>query len=151
MPSLNRRDFLKTSAAVACACAVCPRRLLAEGKEVPPIDVGTLKDFDQDGVWDTWTGQGFFVVRLNQRLFAPSAICTHEPVPLQKAKSGTDLYCSEHEALFFASGKVKKGKPKKSLPRCGIKVNDEGHVIVNAGQQYKEAEWEKPEAWVTVK
>ena len=130
MSTPTRRQFVAAAAGAACVCAGCPLLAAAVERRNRPVNVGKLTDFDHDGVYDSWAGDGFFVVRRGGKLYAVSSHCTHRKVKLVVAK-GDGFKCPRHGSTFDADGRVTKSPARKSLPRFGIRVDGSGNVVVD--------------------
>src|ERR1700733_12072898 len=78
--SLNRREFIVLSAALAVGCraegggAANSQDSQAGGAA---IDAGPVGEYSADGLYDRYRDRGFFVVRKGEKLFALSSYCTH--------------------------------------------------------------------------
>lgn len=146
MSTCSRREFVAAGAAACFASVGFVQRTLVLADETPgPVDVGALESFDKDGAVDTWTKQHrFFVVRQQGKLFAVSAICTHRGTTLRAENDNGRLFCPKHEGTFEINGKLREGKPQKSLPHLAIALNDAKHVIVNPSKEIEEKDWDKP-------
>lgn len=144
----NRRQFMIGSLA-ACACAACP---LAEAlaADEAPVDVGPAADFRKPGAYDHWGKRldGFFIISRNNRLYAVSSTCTHKRKLLVVA--GSAIKCPQHGSLFDGEGVVRKGPAKKPLPRLGISINDQGHVIVDPSIKFKKGQWKDQGSYVRI-
>lgn len=155
---VNRRAFLTTVAVATAVAAVSLPVLQAPAapprqKPTPPkgpIDVGALKDYEKDGVTDTWSQKAgaFFIVRKAGKLFAVSSICTHKYCTV--TARADDFLCKCHKSYFTHDGSVTDGPAKTSLPHFGISVNADGHVLVDAAKEFTEAKWEEPGSFVKV-
>jgi nitrite reductase/ring-hydroxylating ferredoxin subunit len=160
MPEMNRRGFL-VAAGVAAAAVISLPVLQAHAdptgpggngsaKPDKPIDVGELKSFDADKVTDTWAKKPghFYVIRNDGKLYASSALCTHKGRPLQVKTD--ELYCPAHKSHFTFQGTVTGGPAKSSLPRYGISVDANGHVMVDCTQEFSEAKWDDAASFVKI-
>ena len=135
----------------ACACAACPAlRALAEATaNAPPVDVGPVGNFATKGVYDPLgPGGRFFLVNRGGRLYAVSATCTHKAVKLV-AKGGS-FKCPRHGSTFAVDGKVTKSPAKRSLPRYGIRLDDDRHLIVDPSAVFTEDRWGDASAFVAL-
>jgi len=144
MGEIDRRQFVAGLA--ACACAACPG-LSALAETTDPVDVGPLEEFKTAGVHDPRTGS-FFLVNRGGRLYAVSSICTHKQVKLV-AREGA-FKCPRHGSTFAADGNVTKSPARKALPRYAIRVEQNGHVVVDPSRAFTKAAWDDPAAFVAV-
>jgi Rieske Fe-S protein len=126
--NLNRRDFLILSAATALAtgCANQPIHMQAAS-----IDAGPESDYANDGVYDKFRTQGFFIIRRNGQLIALSSICTHMGCKV-KEQQDTSYHCPCHGSSYDPDGKVTHGPAIHDLPRLPTSVDANGHLIVGA-------------------
>ncbi len=153
---VNRRAFLATVAtatAVVVSLPVLEAQAAPKQKPVPPtdpIDVGSLKDYAKDGVTDAWAKKAgsFFLVRKDGKLFAVSSICTHRFCPVQVRAD--DFFCNCHKSVFTRDGEVTDGPAKTSLPHYAIKVDANGHVMVDCTKEFSEAKWTDDASFIKV-
>ena len=126
--TMDRRRFLALTAATA-ACAVTEGVALADAGAPQVIDAGPVTDYAADGVYDSFRGLGFFVIRKGGKLSALSSICTHRRVQL-KAEPDCSFYCKRHGSTFDPSGHVRRGPATRDLPVLATSVNNAGHLLV---------------------
>ena len=151
MSSMNRRQFV--SGIAACACATCPAlQALAAAPDktkAAPVDVGPVEEFQRPGLHDpAGSGRRFFLVNNRGRLYAVSSTCTHKKVSLVAA--GDKLKCPRHGSGFDAEGRVTKSPARKPLPRYGIRLNEQGNVVVDTSTPFGERDWDAPESYLTL-
>ncbi|HPA18416.1 MAG TPA: Rieske (2Fe-2S) protein [Verrucomicrobiae bacterium] len=147
---IGRRRFLAL-ACCGCACgAGRVSRILAS--EAKPVDVGVPSDFPKDGISDRFTGENFFVIRRDGRLYATTSICSHMGEPLLRdSQDDTRIKCSGHESVFDNEGRVLVGPATQGLARLGIALNAEGHIIVDPAQSFPEIKWEEKGSFLELK
>jgi Rieske Fe-S protein len=135
---VNRRQFVilsVTAAAGLCsACSSDPAAEVSARKSLAtvtdgPVDAGPLTAYAADGVYETFAGRGFFVVRRGEKLSALSSVCTHRKCPLFWEADGTFL-CHCHGSTFSREGKVLEGPAKRDLPTLASMTDADGHLIV---------------------
>lgn len=160
MGDLNRRTFLVSATLTVAGIAACgcgtQRALGAESDEeeedIPtgPFDAGALADYLSSGVVDRFAKkEKFFLVTEGDRLFAPTAICTHRYCTI---KVQQDHYkCPCHGSRFSREGKRLSGRARRSLPHLGIQVNEQGHVIVDRSKTFEEKNWGGAGSFVELK
>jgi Rieske Fe-S protein len=165
---MQRRRFLACGGAL-CACGLITLARAGSGETAPHgetavgipgaidgpdgagrrIDAGPLSGFAAEKVYDAWAApHGFFVVRRGERLYAPSASCTHQGAPLVARKDR--ILCAKHGSAFDAAGDVKKGPASVPLPRCGIALDGRGHVIVDSSLSYPNDRWDEPGSFLDI-
>ena len=145
---ISRRKFLVVASCACAAGGAC--RALAE--EAKPVDIGTASDFPKDGISDRFTGQDFFVVRREGRLYATTSICSHMAEPLLVDAGDTSrIKCSGHESVFDSEGRVMVGPATKSLVRLGITLNSDGHIVVDPARTFPEDKWEEKGSYLELK
>lgn len=111
------------------------------------VDVGAAADYAQDGIFDAFARSNrLFIVRKANRLYAPSAICTHKRCALKLRDGG--IVCPCHRSKFNDDGTNKSGPAKIPLPRFGISINSESRIIVDKNLKFEQAHWEAPGAFV---
>jgi cytochrome b6-f complex iron-sulfur subunit len=148
MNHLNRREFVAAATVAACACAIALPQITEAAPE-DLVDVGTPADYPKDGVIDKFVStQKFFVIRKDNKIFATSALCTHKNCVLKP--KGDALACRCHGSTFNDVGEVTKGPAKVSLPRFGISINDQKHLIVDKSTRFEQANWNASGASVSV-
>jgi nitrite reductase/ring-hydroxylating ferredoxin subunit len=154
MSEINRREFIAAAAATA-TCAFCHCQTALAQTTAPAtipsaktVDVGPKSDYAADGMHDKFIATDHIVVtRESGKIFASSSKCTHQGADVRI--QGTQLYCPKHKALFSAEGARVSGPPKTSLPRFGIRLDSNGHLIVDLSTQFPEAKWADPASFVT--
>ena len=125
--TINRRQFIVASAALAAGCAV----------NKPPqfnaatIDAGPASNFDKDGIYSDLRDQGIMIVRAGPNLIALSSICTHMGCKV-KAQDDTGFKCPCHGSQYDLTGKVTHGPAKFDLPQLPSLVNPAGHLVIAA-------------------
>jgi Rieske Fe-S protein len=124
--NLNRRDFLILSAATALTsgCANQPIKMQSTS-----IDAGPESDYVNDGVYDKFRTQGFFVVRRSGQLYAISSICTHMGCKV-KEEPDMSYRCPCHGSRYDADGKVTHGPAIHDLMHLPTTVDSNGHLII---------------------
>src|SRR4051794_32247361 len=98
MQEMNRREFVIASTIAAAACAACT---CLEAEAAPttaptgPIDAGELASFAGDKITDKFAPKptSFFIIRSGDRLYAPSATCTHKSCNLKLRDSMMACTC----------------------------------------------------------
>jgi hypothetical protein len=80
--SINRREFILLTAAMAAGCGTEGGGRGSAALEPRSVDAGPASSFAADGVYDRFRDQGFFVIRNGEKLSALSAICTHRACKL---------------------------------------------------------------------
>ena len=147
---LDRRRFLAVSSGCVLGTLGCATGRVAE--KTAAVDIGTLKDFAEDGISEAFEKHGFFVIRNEGHLFAASNTCPHKGNVLRRdPKDSSRIVCEGHGSTFNASGKVAIGPASTGLVRLGISVNGEGHVIVNLGEEFPEDSWPDKNSFIEVK
>ena len=155
MPEMNRRDFLLATGVAAVACLSLPVLQPAAFAAAPtmpdkPVDVGALKDFDKDGVTDTFAKKPnyFYLVRKDGKLYACSAVCTHKYAAL--TVKSDEFYCPKHKSEFSYEGTVTAGPAKSSLPRYAISLGADGKITVDMTKTFEEKKWDDAASFVEV-
>ena len=154
MEEMNRRELI-TAAATACACLLCSdlTGLAAQPATRPvlaplvPVEIGALKDFATEKVYDTWVSKGFVLIRQKDRLVAQSSICTHNN-SARLGMKGELLVCPRHGGQFKPTGEVVKAPPKKPLPRCAISLNADGKIVVDPNKKFAQEQWDDKAAFL---
>jgi len=137
---LNRREFLAVSS--GCVLAAVAESAEKPKKKLPPVDIGPLQKFSKDGILEDFTGDGFFVIRHQNQLFAASVKCPHMGHALRVDPNNSKrIICNSHDAVFDPDGTVVVGPASTGLIRYGISVNDKGHVIVDRNVTFPQDKW----------
>ena len=125
---ISRRQFLLLTAGLAGGCAA------VEDGGVPTaarsINAGAVSNYANDGVYQNFRDQGFFMVRRGGKLFALSAICTHRKCKLT-AKTDGSFYCPCHGSTFDPAGHVTQGPAQRDLPVFETLSNEQGQLVIN--------------------
>ena len=124
---INRREFLLLTAVFAAGCGSAAAD--ASHKD-QVVNAGAIANYAADGVYSKFIYRGFFIVRRGEKLFALSAICTHQKCRLI-AEPDRSFYCKCHGSKFDAKGKVTLGPAKRDLPELQTSVNERGELLVN--------------------
>ena len=150
LSAISRRRILAfTSSSFLCAVGVSSHAAAGEAK---PVDIGTLSDFPSDGIFEKFTGDDFFVIRREGRLYAVTSICTHMGKYLfLDPQDSTRIKCSGHESVFDNEGRVVVGPASQNLGRFGIALNAKDHVVVNPERKLSEDQWNDKGSYVAVK
>jgi len=156
MSEMNRRDFLVATGIAAAAVLSLPvLQSTAMADQAPtmpdkPVDVGELKSFDTDKVYDKFAKKPnyFFLVRKDGKLFACQAVCSHKYVALTVKKD--EFYCPKHKSEFTFEGTATAGPALKSgsLPRYAISKDDKGHVMVDCTKEFSESKWDDAASYI---
>lgn len=128
---INRREFLKLSAATAVVTACGCHAMAGDGSSGVGglVDAGPVSNFAADGVYSNFRELGFFVIRKDGKLFALASICTHRKNQL-KAEPDCSFYCKRHGSTFAPDGHVTRGPATRDLPTLATSVNGAGHLLV---------------------
>jgi Rieske Fe-S protein len=121
---LNRRQFVILGVGLLAGCAVA--RTGAGGRT---FDAGPADAFRDEGVYDRFRYQGFFLVHRGGRLFALSSICTHRRCTLNLAPDHSFI-CPCHGSTFDPEGAVTRGPAQHSLPQLPVRTDERGRVLV---------------------
>ncbi|MBI5397038.1 MAG: Rieske 2Fe-2S domain-containing protein [Verrucomicrobia bacterium] len=149
-PAINRRRFLAVGS--GCVLGAWGGASGASTDKSPPVDIGSVKNFAQDGISEEFTQHDFFVIRYQGRLFAASTTCPHMGNLLQRDPlDATRIKCGAHGSIFDAEGVVVVGPASSGLIRLGIVVNAEGHVMVSPSKEFPQDKWTDKACYVEVK
>lgn len=159
MSEINRREFVVVTvgATVALSGAVdwcggaANEERSSDAASVGPtrVDVGTVADYSADGITDTFAKSNkLFVVRKANRLYAPSAICTHKHCGL-KLRDGA-IACPCHRSKFADDGTNAGGPARAPLARYAIAINADGRIIVDKSRTFDQPEWDSADAFVAL-
>jgi cytochrome b6-f complex iron-sulfur subunit len=155
-PTLHRRTFVKKAAALTIvgACAVCGHcdTALADPTSAPAAgetDLGLLSDFSKDGLDDRFAKKyQLILIRADNRLVAASSRCTHKGCAVKV--DDQSLKCPCHGSVFTLHGTVDTGPARTSLPRFGIRLSGDKHVLVNKNQRFREKDWDDTAAFIAL-
>lgn len=129
--TMNRREFLILGAGLLAGCAVTEagagRVCAAAGERT--IDAGAADAFREEGVYDNYLYQGFFLIRKAGQLLAVSSLCTHRRCNLKVAPDQS-FFCPCHGSAFSPEGVVRKGPAQRNLPLFPVRIDDHGRVLV---------------------
>ena len=150
---MKRREFLAVS--TGCACFL----VAGSGKAIPattvttgPVKIGDLKSLIKEGLDDRWVNShGFFLVRRADRIYAMSALCTHDRKSHLNNKPGTgQLVCPRHGAQFAQDGSVVRAPARRNLVHFAITVDDKGQVMVDTSKSFDQDNWDDNGSFVKV-
>ena len=160
---LSRRNFVAVTAVTVAGCACACEQAFAQesskgdaqaekdAKDTGPkqVEVGTVKDYEKDGVVDKFAKPNkFFIVRHEGRIYAPTAVCTHKKCTI-KIKNGA-MACPCHGSKFTPAGTPTGGPAKVSLYRFGISTGQDGKITVDKTKTFDEKKWEEEGSFLKV-
>ncbi|HEY5346466.1 MAG TPA: Rieske (2Fe-2S) protein [Verrucomicrobiae bacterium] len=122
---LNRRQFLLLTAGLAAGCQTAKD----VGGSARTVNAGSIGNYANDGVYNNFRDEGFFLIRRAGKLFALSAICTHRKCKLI-AEPDRSFYCKCHGSTFDPNGHVTEGPARLDLPVLPSFTNEHGQLIV---------------------
>jgi len=161
MSQMNRRELLGAAAVAAAACVGCGgaqnvfgavgHSALDDPASQPTgLKVGAVADYKADGITDTWiTGKHVSIVRHDGKIFATTAVCTHQGGIVGKS-SDTTYECPRHHAQYDIDGKVTKGPARRSLNRFAIAADADGNLTVDTSKTFTDDKWTDPASFVKV-
>ena len=129
---MSRRRFLIVAAGTS-ALAGCQNvdgggaSTAVHGERV--VNAGPVGKYAADGVYDSLSGAGFFIVRKGEKLLAISAICTHKKCKLV-AEPDRSFYCKCHGSTFSPDGHVTQGPARSDLPVLTTFTGENGELFV---------------------
>ena len=126
---INRRQLMALAATSAAAAPTS-----APAADANVFDVGSLDGFGEAKVYDAHRDDGFFVIRTERQVEAPSSVCTHRGCLVSPRDDGS-FKCQCHGSLFSPAGKVLKGPAKRDLPRLAVKLDAQRHVLVDSNRE----------------
>jgi len=145
--NVSRRSFVLTVVATAAAAPLLAHAADGDASSAG-TDVGTLADYAQDGVTDTWAKtKKFLIVREKNRIVAVSSVCTHKNCVV-KPKDGL-LVCPCHGSRYSTQGSLQKGPGKGPLAHLGIQLID-SRIVVDPSRTFPEDQWNQPGSFLTV-
>jgi Rieske Fe-S protein len=151
MSDITRRVFVLAATATICGCGAVGASADPPA-DAKPLDLGEVKDFDKDGVFDKFAkSKKILIVRDNGKLYAVSSICTHKACGIKpELAEGGGLKCPCHGSSFSMIGEVKKGPAKQSLAHLAIALDDQKHVTVDTTKKFDQDHWNDDGAVVHV-
>ena len=154
----TRRELLVQAAAVAGACACCALSAGVAFAEAPAKDktltLGRLSDYPQPGFYDKFNTKPNHVLvsRLDDRLVAMTAICTHKGCPVKvQADDHTALKCPCHKAEFSVEGTPTAGPAKTALVRYALTQAADGTITADLTRTFIESKWDDKASFVPLK
>jgi len=144
---LSRRQFIQTAAATACACALCGALpALADKVSTDPLDAGKLADYSSDGVYDQFAkSHHVLIVRNQNRLYAPTAVCTHKHCVV-RARDGS-IICPCHNSHYNTEGVPTRGPARRPLVRYAIQLKN-GRIVVDPSQTFDQSKWSDSQTFI---
>jgi nitrite reductase/ring-hydroxylating ferredoxin subunit len=147
MSDLNRRDFVKVTAA-GIGLLVLGSEIFADSA-AGPIDVGVPADFPKGVVSDKLiASHNIIIVNEGDRIVALKATCTHKGAALSVANN--QIVCNRHHSKFDDAGNPTAGPAKAALFRYGISLSDQGHLLVDKSKQFGQQQLDDPAAFVPI-
>jgi Rieske Fe-S protein len=144
---ITRREALGAIGAAAAACCGCAGGRPGIPAVQGPVDVGVADGYSSEGIYPRFRdSNGFYLVRAGQRVYAQSAVCTHEACLISQVSSGFRCRC--HGSTFTFDGHVTKGPAQRDLPRFGIRLDGSGHLIVDTRQVFQPSQFDASGAFV---
>lgn len=158
MSDLTRREMLRIAAVGICATCLGgeafaddddkPRGPIGQGMKQFPI--GKLTDFPDVAIYDKYLRSNRVLIsRLDDRLVAMSAVCTHKN-KLVQLNSKTEIKCAAHGSLFSEQGTATKGPARVSLPRYAISQAADGTITVDTTKSFEEKKWDDAAALIKI-
>jgi len=129
MMIVNRRQFLLLTAGFAAGCKAVDDGGVTAANEQRIVNAGPASNYINDGVYNNFRDQGFFIVRRGGKLFALSAICTHRNCKLTAAPAYS-FYCKCHGSTFDPDGHVTLGPARRDLPIFSTTTDENGQLLV---------------------
>lgn len=126
---INRRDFLILTATFVAGCSSMENAGVSSVNRERVVNAGPVGNYAVDGVYTAYRGQGFFIIRQGEKLFALSSICTHKRCKLD-AEPDRSFHCPCHGSTFDPNGHVTEGPARRNLPVLATSVNGNGHLLV---------------------
>ena len=98
---------------------------------------------DAFGVWIVRTGEGFYAL---------IAVCTHLGCSPNWLPAENKFKCPCHGSGFYISGINFEGPAPRPLERWGIRIGDDGQIVVDKSMkfQHERGEWVNPESFIKV-
>jgi len=150
MSELNRRDFVKVTAAGIGLLVLGDQLLAGTTGNGSAIDVGEPSDFPKGVISDKLiASHNIIIVNEGDRIIALKATCTHKGATLSVADN--QIVCNRHHSKFDDTGAPTAGPAKAALFRYGISLSDNGHLMVDKSKQFGKEQWDDPAAFVTSK
>jgi cytochrome b6-f complex iron-sulfur subunit len=158
--AMNRRDFITTTAAAGAGAVAAAAGISAlaaspafaqttQPSSGGPLDVGLKTDYAKDGPTMTWAADHHvIVVRQAGKIFAMTNKCTHRGCAI--SDNGSQFNCPCHNSDFQYDGENIDGPAKRPLPRYGISVDGNGHVVVDVKKTFPKSKWDDPASFITV-
>jgi nitrite reductase/ring-hydroxylating ferredoxin subunit len=149
-PQINRRRFL----AVGSGCVLGALGVAAgtAPSKAATVDIGTLKDFPEDGISEKFTQNDFFVMRHQDKLFAARTVCPHMANALRRdPRDPARVLCDSHGSTFDGEGLVQVGPATSGLVRLGITQDSAGRLLVDPAKEFPQEKWEDRGCFVEIK
>ena len=152
MNDFSRREMLVVAAVCACGSVALGDDKDDKDEKAPPktLAIGKVSDYSDAKFYDAHRADKVMIRRLDDRLVAMSAICTHKRCVV-KIKDESSLRCPCHKGTFSEQGTPISGPPKAALPRYALTQAADGTITVDTTRSFGEKEWDQPEAFVAIK
>lgn len=103
---------------------------------------------DNDGDVLNYPGENMMVVRLDNKVFAVSSVCTHQKCIVEYNSDKNIFICPCHQASYEINGKKLTGIQPRNLDRFFIKKVGVSKVLVDTNKRYKEGSTEYKDLYI---
>lgn len=161
-PGEERRSFLLSAmgiawssliAAAGCLTLGTLRFLVPNTAELPgKFKAGFPDDYEEGQVVTRFKDQNTWVVRHEGILYALSTTCTHLGCTPNWLEREQKFKCPCHGSGFYITGINFEGPAPRPLERWGIKIGDDGQIVVDRSMkfQWERGEWTSPDSFIKV-
>jgi cytochrome b6-f complex iron-sulfur subunit len=119
----------------------------------PLFKAGKPSDYSDGEVSEKYKDdQRVWIVREAGKIMAIQAICTHLGCTPRWLSLEGKFKCPCHGSGFKKSGVNFEGPAPRPLERLGVRVDDEGSLVVDKSKKflYEKGQWEDPESFIVL-
>ena len=122
------------------------------GRQNEEVDAGPVERYvslASGQISDAISNKGIWIARIQERLVAIDATCTHLGCRVAWMGNDARFRCPCHGSSFAADGTNLDGPAPRPLQHLAIRVQD-GRVIVNSNRRFRKErdEWEHPDSFI---
>src|SRR5262245_2810670 len=120
----------------------------------PPskFKVGFPDSYEEGKVVERYKDQNAWIVRDGGVIYALSTTCTHLGCTPNWLEREGKFKCPCHGSGFYISGINFEGPAPRPLERWGIRLGDDGQIVVDRSMKFQQerGEWTNPESFIKV-
>lgn len=121
----------------------------------PPstFKAGTPEQYEPGVVVERFKQEyGVWIVRIDNKIFALSTVCTHLGCTPNWLENEQKFKCPCHGSGFYKDGVNFEGPAPRPLERYKISIGDDGQIVVDRSKKFQKelGQWNDPDASITL-